>query len=120
MGALENLLPEKIKSASLLRFDNGGIVLPYLEALAAIETATGNDIAILGVDAHEIRNGSVFTVDMADASAENKFAGDWRAYVQQLNDAARTWVIGHRFGDNHGYILTSTSKQEFENLKNIK
>jgi hypothetical protein len=120
MGALENLLPEKIKSASLLRFDNDDFVLPYFDALAAIEIANEHKIAILGVDAHEIRDGSVFTVDMADASAEIEFTGDWHAYVQQLNDAARSWLTENRLSDNHGYILTSTSKEEFEKLKNIK
>ncbi len=114
MGALEDLLPEEIKRVSTRSGDE--FVVPYLHALTAITIATENDIAILGVDAHEIRQGNVLTVDMANASAEVEFTGDWRAYVRQLNDAARVWVTGHRLGENHGYILTSASQEEFQRL----
>jgi|SRR5579862_2986663 hypothetical protein len=114
MGALENLLPEEIKRASL-QLGNGEVefLLPYLEALAAIEIATKNEIAILGVDSHEIRQGSVLTIGLQDGSSTIKYSGDWCAFVQRLNSAARDWVIEHPLGKNHGYILTSASKEEF-------
>ena len=120
MGALENLFPEKLKRAAL--DSNGGeFMLPYLEALAAIEIATFNKIAILGVDSHEVRTGSILTHGISDGSAETKFTGDWSAYVQRLNGTARDWIIAHPLlGPNHGYILTSSSKVEFDALRALR
>jgi hypothetical protein len=115
MGVLENLLPEKIKRARVHPSDDE-FVLPYVYALEAIGIATANEIAILGVDAHEVRNGSILTIDLHDGSDAIKYAGDWRAFVQQLNNDAREWVTEHRLGENRGYILTSTSQEEFERL----
>ncbi|MBV9887233.1 MAG: hypothetical protein JO119_11855 [Acidobacteria bacterium] len=116
MGALENLLSEKIKRASVQLAD-GELVVPYLEALEAIRIATENEIAVLSVDSHEMRDGSILTIDLYDGSTMIKYAGDWRAFVQQLNDAAEDWITGPRLGQNHGYILTSASRDEFSRLK---
>jgi hypothetical protein len=117
MGALENLLPEKIKRA---RIYPGEVefVLPYLEALEAIGIATANEIAILGVDAHEVSDGGIWTINLHDGSAAIKYAGNWRAFVQQLNTGARDWVTAHRLGERYGYLLTSTSQEEFDHLRN--
>jgi hypothetical protein len=117
MGALENLFPEKLKRAAL-DSSCGDLILPYREALAAIEIATDHKIAILGVDSHEVRNGSILTHDLSDGSGQFKFTGDWTAYVQLLNSTARDWIIAHPLlGENQGYILTSSSKTEFDALR---
>jgi hypothetical protein len=120
MGALENLFPEKLKRAAL-HSSCGEFILPYLETLAAIEIATLNEIAILGVDSHEVRNVSILTHDLSDGPGETKFTGDWTAYVQRLNVIACTWIVAHPLlGANQGYILTSSSKVEFDALKLLR
>jgi hypothetical protein len=116
MGALENLIPEKSKR-SAKQLNNGEIILPYAEALAAIEIATKHKIAILGVDSHEVRADGILTVGLLDDSGATKHVGDWNAFVHRLNVAARDWLTAHPLGENHGYILTSTSKAEFDALR---
>lgn len=115
MGALENLLPEEIKRVSL-QTGSGEFVLPCAEALAAIGIATENEIAILGVDSHEIREDGLLTIGYQDGSYTIRYAGDWKAFFRRLNEAALDWVTQHRLGENHGYILTATSKEEFQRL----
>jgi hypothetical protein len=115
MGALENLLPEKLKQTAKY-LGNGEFVLPYLEALTAVEIANVHEIAILGVDSHEVRAEGILTVGLSDGSRSTKYESDWTAYVRRLNAEARDWIIAHPLGDNHGYILTSASKQEFDAL----
>ena len=120
MGALKNLFPEKLKRAAL-DSSCGELILPYREALAAIEIATDHEIAILGVDSHEVRNGSILTHDLSDGSRQFKFTGDWTAYVQLLNSTARDWIIAHPLlGENQGYILTSSSRVEFDALDALR
>ena len=114
MGALEDLLPEEIKRVSTQTGTE--FALPYPHALAAIKIATEHEIAILGVDSFDIRSDRLYTVGLGDASSAIKFDGDWRAHVQRLNDAATKWVTEHPLLENHGYILTSTSKEEFQRL----
>jgi hypothetical protein len=121
MGALEDLLPEEITRESKQFGDSGPpdsreFVLPYFHALAAITIATNHDIAILGVDSHGIRRDGLATLGLSDASSAIKFDGDWRTYVLRLNAEATKWVTEHRLLENHGYILTSASKEEFKQL----
>ena len=93
-------------------------MLPYPDALAAIQIATENEIAILGGDSHEIRKSGVLTIGWQGGSHAIKYAGDWRAFVQRWNSAARDWVTGHRLGENHGCILTPASENELEPVAN--
>jgi hypothetical protein len=111
LGELERLLPDELKDSALATGNE--LVLPYGEALAAIVIATKHQIAVLGLDAFEVRNDGLQTVYLADASSHILFTGDWRAYVAALNSEAERWLKDHRLGENHGYILTSTSEREF-------
>jgi hypothetical protein len=111
LGELERLLPDELKDSALTTGNE--LVLPYGEALAAIVIATKHQIAVLGLDAFEVRNDGLQTVYLADASSYILFTGDWRAYVAALNGEAERWLKEHRLGEKHGYILTSTSEREF-------
>lgn len=46
-----------------------------------------------------------------------KFGGTWAEYVKLNNTAATRFIQENRFGEGHGYILTSTSYQEFADLR---
>jgi hypothetical protein len=115
MGELERILPSELTDAALA--SGSELVLPYAEALHAIVVATRNQIAVLGLEAFEVRKDGLSTVNMADASSYTVFTGDWKAYVAAMNAEADCWIRKHRLGENHGYILTSASEREFADLK---
>lgn len=114
MQALHQNLPDDVRAAAITSGEE--LVLPYAEALRAVEIATEHQIAILGLEAFEVQSGGLLTVDMADASGYIPFAGDWQAYFTALNREAERWILDHPLGENHGYILTSASKTEFASL----
>jgi|HubBroStandDraft_4_1064222.scaffolds.fasta_scaffold36745_1 hypothetical protein len=90
MGELELLLPDKLKNRALA--SGKELVLPFIEALAAITIATNHQIAILGVDAFEVKTEGLHTVYLADASRYVSFTGDWTAYVGSMNAEAAVWI----------------------------
>lgn len=44
------------------------------------------------------------------------FLGDWPAYVQQNNRGAFQFIEKNELGNGYGYILTTSSEEEFKNL----
>jgi hypothetical protein len=116
MQELDQILPDEIKTLGI--WWGNELLLPYSEAIRTIEIASQHEIAILGIEAFEVQKDGLLTVDMADASARTPFRGDWLAYVREMNTEAEVWIRGHRFGENHGYILSSASKREFAALRN--
>ena len=60
------------------------------------------------------------TLDISDASSFIHFTGDWLAYVVTLNTEAEHWINEHRYGTNHGYILTFASKSEFDYFQELR
>lgn len=115
MGRLEEVLPDELKKSAIAC--GGELVLPFPEASAAILVATDHEVAVLGVDAFEVRPDGLATVALFDASRNNAFTGDWKAYMALLNAECSRWLKEHRLGRNHGYILSSASESEFANLK---
>jgi len=123
MGTLESILPGDITRQALtlgkeLASPRTELVLPYAQALQAIVIATEHKIAILGLEAFEVKKEGLLTVRLADASAYIRFTGDWKTYVARMNTEAEHWLREHRLGENHGYILTSASEREFASLTN--
>jgi len=114
MSQLEHFLPDQLKNAAVCPGEE--LVLPYAEALSAIRIATEHQIAVLGLEAFEVKKEGLLTVSLADASSYTPFTGDWTAYVAIMNAEAERWISEHRLGENHGYILTSTSEKEFASL----
>ena len=118
VGELESILPDELKNGA--RAPGDELVLPYAGALAAIVIATNHQIAVLGLEAFEVRKDGLLTVAMADASSHAVFTGDWKAYVATMNAEADHWLRENRLGNNHGYILTSASEREFADLKKYR
>jgi hypothetical protein len=96
VGELECILPDELKNGALA--SGNELVLPYAEALAAIAIATNHQIAVLGLDAFEVRTDGLRTIYLGDASRYIPFTGDWRAYVANLNAEADRWLKEHRLG----------------------
>jgi hypothetical protein len=113
MGDLECALLEDLKKAAIS--SEHELVLPYAEALTAIAVATEYQIAVLGLESFEAQNNGLLTVDYS--RYEFRIAGSWSEFVRTNNAEAERWIKEHRLGENHGYILTSTSEKEFASLK---
>jgi hypothetical protein len=115
VGAMEldRLLPEEMKRRALMIGNE--LILSYEDALAAVGIATEHQIAVLGFEAGEVQRDGFQVVDYN--GYEFKFSGDWSAFVRMNNTEAERWITEHRFGKNHGYIVTSTSEREFAELQ---
>jgi hypothetical protein len=118
MGDLEKILPDEIRGSTL--WPGNELVLPHAEASSAVGIAIEHQIAILGFEAFEVRKDGLLTVDLNDPSAHISFAGDLLAYVVAMNTEAAHWIKEHRYGANHGYILTSASKSEFDQIQKLR
>ena len=108
---LKHLLPDDLKKAAIPC--GRELVLPYTEALDAIAIATVHLIAVLGLESFEVQRDGLQVVDYSGYDHYIAFTGDWRAFVVANNAQAERWIKEHRLGENHGYILTSTSYTEF-------
>jgi hypothetical protein len=115
VGRLEEVLPDVLKKTAIA--SGNELVFPFAEATEAILIATDHQIAVLGLEAFEIQTDGLVTVALCDPSRNNPFSGDWKAYVAIMNDECSRWLVEHRLGENHGYILTSASESEFADLK---
>jgi hypothetical protein len=118
MGDLDKVLPDEIMKSTL--WPGNELVLPYAEASRAVGIATEYQIAVLGFEAFDVRKDGLYTVGLSDASSYIHFTGDWLAYVVALNMEAKHWIKEYRYGSNHGYILTSASRSEFDQIQDLR
>lgn len=89
-------------------------VFPHPDVLDVIRLATEHDVAILGVEVFEVKEG----LRVEDYSGyEFASCDDWRDFVRINNSAALEFVRSHPAGEDHGYILTSASEREFRQLR---
>jgi hypothetical protein len=112
MGDLEKLLPVGITSVGV-PFDSE-LCLPFDGAKVAVHLAAENSIAVLGVEVFEISGNSLA---METYSRYEFFRmGDWAKFVLLNNQAALRFIEENNFGEGFGYVLTSTSEREFDEL----
>jgi hypothetical protein len=113
-GALQDALPAEIRERALPIGNE--LILSHGDALAAISIATKHGIAVLGFDAGEVRRAGFRVVDYSGYDVAISMARDWSAYVAVVNAEAERWIQAHRLERNHGYILSSASKEEFRHI----
>ena len=83
----------------------------YPNVLDAITWCTEHAIAVLGVELFVGPLDGFFT----DALSSYEFVAvgkSWSAFVEDNNRSAAQFVNEHRSGDNHFYVLTTSSQQE--------
>jgi hypothetical protein len=114
-GELDRALSENIRLRALAIGNE--LILSYDDALAAIGIATEREIAVLGFDSGEVQDDGFQILGYTGYDGNISFVGDWKAYVGLMNIEAERWIKEHRLGKNHGYILTSTSRAEFDELQ---
>ena len=110
---LDRLLPERILGKAIPHGTE--FFIPYPEVLEAIDIATKNSIAVLGVEVFQVESDGFRVQEYSHY--EIPYGDDWASFVSMNNELARAFVEEHRRGEEHAYILTSTSKQEFEHLR---
>lgn len=105
------LLPE-IKQTSVL--SGAEWVIPFRRLNEAIALATEHSIAVLGIEVFRVLSDGLGAEGFR--GYEFKFDGNWPDFVSLNNRSASAYVNQHEFGEGYGYILTTTSKNEFAHL----
>jgi hypothetical protein len=113
MDDFQRILPREI-TESATRIGNE-LVIQFAECHRAIILADQSLISILGIEAFRIlRDGSIHVETYS--GYEFCFDGDWKTFVGVNNEAALRFLVENRFDEGYGYILTGTSKHEFDSL----
>jgi hypothetical protein len=107
------LLPDEITVASV-RCGNEWLI-PLFHVTEALKIATEHLIAVLGVEVLRISPHGNRTEGYT--GYEFTLQGDWGVFVSQNNQAAAQYIAEHQYGDGYGYILTTTSAEEFSHLR---
>jgi hypothetical protein len=110
--ALEKIVPEHIK-VNALRYKNE-LVFSFPDVKDIVNLASNAGIAVLGVETFQILENRLLVRDCS--GYEITFAGHWNEFVKANNALAVEYIEQHRRGEDHGYILTSTSEEEFREL----
>lgn len=108
----DTILPSSITAVSVRSGNEWVIPLPQVNE--AIKLASEHLIAILGVEAFHIEEIGLRVENYTGYDFE--FLGDWPTCVRQNNHAALQFIEKNELGKGYGYILTTTSEKEFENL----
>lgn len=110
---------EQLESAIALsngRTIGGELGFTYPSVLEAIRLCTANDIAVLGSELLEVLPTGYDT----KAISPYRFPMDdhtWDEFVQLNNSGAEEFVRQNPAGDDHIYLLTTSSRREFAALK---
>lgn len=113
MIQLDPLVPAHLRQTA--RQSGNEWVYPYPSVLQVIEIASSKSISVLGVELFQILENGLITEGLS--GYEVQFVDDWIAFVQRNNALALDFVEQNRRGLGYGYILTSTSADEFRSLK---
>ena len=112
---LDRALPEDTRLRAIAIGNE--LILPFEDALAAIGVATERDIAVLGFESGEVLEDGFQILGYTGYDANVRFTDNWKVYVEAMNIEAECWLKEHRLGKNHGYVLTSSSQREFDELQ---
>ncbi len=115
---LESALPRDVIDRALR--SGRELALRYEDALGAVDRATGEAIAVLGAELFEVQGNDLRTLDYSGYDQDVRFTGDWLGFVAANNSLAKQWIERRATGNSHRYILTSTSRREWDALQNAK
>jgi hypothetical protein len=105
----DRILTSEIKQSSIRSGTEW--LIPFHNLSQVIELATQHSIAVLGVEVFRVLSDGLGTEGYS--GYEFKLDGNWTDFVSQNNTSAYAYVDQHQFGEGYGYILTTTSKNEF-------
>jgi hypothetical protein len=98
---------------------SGELAFSYPNVLEAIKLCTINGIAVLGVELFQVRDESFETKKMSGYDLPDP-EESWGNYVAANNSLAEEFVRLNPSGDDHVYVLTSSSWSEFRRVQDMK
>ena len=108
----------------------GGVLnFTFPEVLDAIKMCTSNNIAVLGIDVFEVRADGYLTKRLAAYSYDRETQQGlddklqeqgWPRYVRASNELAERFMGEYPAGDDHVYVLTTSSWREFCEVQRMK
>jgi len=113
-----------ISSLAIGKLGDGELLFTFPEVLEVIGLCTTNQIAVLGLEVFEVRHGGYHTKKLSgydqqmDKGPEN--VEGWPEYVDRNNALAKEFARLNPTGDDHVYVLTTSSWTEFCKIQAIK
>lgn len=99
---------------------------PFPEVLEVIKLCSANQIAILGVELFLVKPDGYYASGCSDYDLKEKQSwplvrqADWPEYVRYNNALAEECVRRNPLGDDHVYVLTTSSWREFCEIQKMK
>jgi hypothetical protein len=98
----------------------GELGFTYPEVLEAIRLSTVSSIAVLGVEIFRVTGQGYETITMSGydltMSGYDLPDQDWSHYVMANNALAEEFIKANPTGDQHIYVLTTSSLREFRRI----
>src|SRR5438034_2745689 len=110
---LAEILPLELRAKAISSDREYGF--PYPEVTDVIQIATQHGIAVLGVESFKVRPDGVKVDQISDY--EVLFTGEWGSFIELNNSHAVDFVRRNPSREDHGFILTATSRSEFDSLQ---
>jgi hypothetical protein len=102
----------------------GELAFTFPAVSEVIRLCTGNEIAVLGVEILEVRDDgyytkhlSIYDQELTDCPRQRQ---EWGHYVAQNNALAEEFVGRNPTGDDHIYVLTTSSWEEFGQAQKLR
>ncbi len=112
MNKLDSLVPPSLREKA--RPCGSEFVYHYPDVLEVIRVASQKSIAILGSEFFRIDYDGLLTE--AISGYELHLSDNWANFVRENNELAVCFVEQNRKEGRYGFILTSTSEEEFGKL----
>ena len=105
------------------------LTFTFPEVLRVVSVCSENEIAVLGVDLFEVRAAGYATKKLSAYSYDQATqkhlestlrTSGWRDYVNASNALAEEFIRQNPAGDDHVYILSTSSRKEFGEIQEIK
>lgn len=113
-----------IATAASGKMDDGELLFTFPEVLEVIKVCTAKQIAVLGLELFEVRSEGYDTKKLSGYDQQmnrgpEKLEG-WPDYVRKNNALAEEFVRTNPTGDDHVYVLTTSSWREFCVIQEMK
>jgi len=104
---------------------DGELTFAYPEVLDVIQLCYAKQIAVLGVELFKVREDGLYqTEKLTDYDLRMKqdpsTQQEWPEYVRANNARAEEFVKENPAGDDHVYVLTTSSWRELGRIKELK
>ena len=95
----------------------GELGFSFPEVLEAVRLCTASGMAVLGVEIFQVRGETYETTRLSAYELPDQ---EWGAYVSANNALAEEFIRSNPTGDEHIYILTTSSWREFCKIQEMK